>query len=138
MDTDSLLAQAARRGKNISNYTHIGADYTPTELEFMEALDRYKRKYCRPYPTCQEVLAVLQTLDYIKRGDISMATPQAPIRNIITVDGKKYVAVMFLVHYKDKDGSPSLCKMIKNYKNAKLEVGEEFMIGYVPVEKAEA
>jgi hypothetical protein len=41
-------------------------NYHPIELEFMMALDAYKRKYQRPYPTCREVLAVLHHLGWRK------------------------------------------------------------------------
>ncbi len=40
--------------------------YTPDELEFMHALDRYKRSSGRMFPTCSEVLEVLGNLGYVK------------------------------------------------------------------------
>jgi hypothetical protein len=39
-------------------------DYGPEELEFMQALDRYKRASGRMFPTCSEVLEVLRSLGY--------------------------------------------------------------------------
>ena len=39
-------------------------DYAPEELEFMQALDRYKRTSGRMFPTCSEVLEVVQSLGY--------------------------------------------------------------------------
>lgn len=39
-------------------------DYGPEELEFMQALDRYKRTNGRMFPTCSEVLQVLRSLGY--------------------------------------------------------------------------
>ena len=42
-------------------------DYSPEELEFMNALDDYKRASGRMFPTCSEVLEVLKKLGYEKR-----------------------------------------------------------------------
>ncbi len=39
-------------------------DYAPEELEFMQALDRYKRTSGRMFPTCSEVLEVVRSLGY--------------------------------------------------------------------------
>jgi hypothetical protein len=41
-------------------------DYTDQEVEFMNALDEYKRKSGRMFPTCSEVLEVIRSLGYIK------------------------------------------------------------------------
>jgi hypothetical protein len=41
-------------------------DYTDAEVEFMQALDDYKRKNGRMFPTCSEVLEVLMGLGYAK------------------------------------------------------------------------
>jgi len=42
-------------------------DYTDAEVEFMHALDQYKRASGRMFPTCSEVLEVLIALGYEKR-----------------------------------------------------------------------
>lgn len=42
-------------------------DYTPDEIEFMGALDDYKRRSGRMFPTCSEVLEVIRGLGYEKR-----------------------------------------------------------------------
>ena len=39
-------------------------DYGADELEFMQALDRYKRTSGRMFPTCSEILEVLRALGY--------------------------------------------------------------------------
>lgn len=39
-------------------------DYGPEEIEFMQALDHYKRTSGRMFPTCSEVLQVLRSLGY--------------------------------------------------------------------------
>jgi hypothetical protein len=41
-------------------------DYTGDEIEFMNALDDYKRKSGRMFPTCSEVLEVVRSLGYVK------------------------------------------------------------------------
>lgn len=41
-------------------------DYNSEELEFMHALDAYKRTSGRMFPTCSEVLEVLKGLGYGK------------------------------------------------------------------------
>ncbi len=42
-------------------------DYSDAELEFMQALDDYKRKNGRMFPTCSEILEVIISLGYEKR-----------------------------------------------------------------------
>jgi hypothetical protein len=41
-------------------------DYTNDEIEFMHALDAYKRASGRMFPTCSEVLEVIRSLGYQK------------------------------------------------------------------------
>jgi hypothetical protein len=41
-------------------------DYTPEEVEFMSAMDEYKRRNGRMFPTCSEVLEVVKSLGYVK------------------------------------------------------------------------
>lgn len=49
-----------------TNPTTCEPDYDGDELEFMTAVDRYRREHRRPFPTCCEVLAVLKSLGYRK------------------------------------------------------------------------
>ena len=42
-------------------------DYTDAEVEFMHALDQYKRTSGRMFPTCSEMLEVLIALGYEKK-----------------------------------------------------------------------
>jgi hypothetical protein len=66
-------------------------DYSPDEIEFMAAMDQYKRFSGRMFPTCSEVLEVLRNLGYEKRpkeepapapiadvADAAMAVPHQP------------------------------------------------------------
>lgn len=41
-------------------------DYSPEEIEFMEALDEYKRASGRMFPTCSEILEVVKAMGYAK------------------------------------------------------------------------
>ena len=47
-------------------------DYTELEVEFMNALDDYKRKSGRMFPTCSEVLEVIRSLGYVKLSPSQM------------------------------------------------------------------
>jgi hypothetical protein len=54
-------------------------DYTDAEIEFMHALDQYKRTSGRMFPTCSEVLEVLRNLGYEKKeGFVAVASPPNP------------------------------------------------------------
>ncbi len=44
----------------------LGSTYTDEELEFLKAIDRYKRSQNRPFPTWIEVLNVLRQLGWAK------------------------------------------------------------------------
>jgi hypothetical protein len=51
-------------------------DYSDAEVEFMHALDQYKRASGRMFPTCSEVLEVLMALGYEKKpGRTGMSGP---------------------------------------------------------------
>lgn len=43
-------------------------DYTNDEVEFMQALDDYKRASGRMFPTCSEILEVIRDLGYRRDG----------------------------------------------------------------------
>ena len=46
-------------------------DYSDAEVEFMHALDKYKRTSGRMFPTCSEVLEVIRDLGYEKTQRIA-------------------------------------------------------------------
>jgi hypothetical protein len=47
-------------------------DYSNDEIEFMQALDEYKRENGRMFPTCSEILEVIRGLGYRRiDGDIT-------------------------------------------------------------------
>lgn len=41
-------------------------DYSGDEIEFMQALDAYKRTSGRMFPTCSEILEVIRSLGYVR------------------------------------------------------------------------
>lgn len=41
-------------------------DYSNDEIEFMQAMDHYKRKSGRMFPTCSEILEVLRSMGYVR------------------------------------------------------------------------
>lgn len=47
-------------------------DYTSEEVEFMHALDEYKRRSGRMFPTCSEILEVVKAMGYQR---VSQALP---------------------------------------------------------------
>ena len=50
-------------------------DYSVEEVEFMSALDEYKRRNGRMFPTCSEVLEVIRGLGYEKRAEMATTVP---------------------------------------------------------------
>ena len=58
------LTRAARR--RLIDPTTCEREYAADELEFMQALDRYKRTSGRLFPTCSEILEVVRSLGYAK------------------------------------------------------------------------
>jgi hypothetical protein len=52
-------------------------DYSNDEIEFMQALDAYKRANGRMFPTCSEVLEVIRALGYV-RVSSGKAIPAEP------------------------------------------------------------
>ena len=49
-------------------------DYSNDEIEFMHALDDYKRRNGRMFPTCSEILEVIRELGYV-RTDTTNTVP---------------------------------------------------------------
>ena len=43
-------------------------DYSNDEVEFMQAMDAYKRKNGRMFPTCSEILEVIRDLGYVRQS----------------------------------------------------------------------
>lgn len=58
----------ATRRRNIDPTT-CERDYSEAEIEFMKAMDDYKRSSGRMFPTCSEILEVVIKLGYRKIAD---------------------------------------------------------------------
>jgi hypothetical protein len=50
-------------------------DYSDDEIEFMHAMDAYKRANGRMFPTCSEILEVICSLGYVKVSGARNAAP---------------------------------------------------------------
>ena len=73
---DVAVAEDRRQGERRTGQrrrqidpTTCERDYSNDELEFMRALDDYKRTSRRMFPTCSEVLEVIRSLGYVKLGE---------------------------------------------------------------------
>ena len=45
-------------------------DYSDDEIAFMHAIDDYKRRSGRMFPTCSEILEVIRDMGYVRLSDI--------------------------------------------------------------------
>lgn len=68
-------AKVARRRQ--IDPTTCERDYSEQEVAFMSALDEYKRKNGRMFPTCSEVLEVIRSLGYVQLSPAELAQRQA-------------------------------------------------------------
>ena len=59
-------------------------DYSDAEIEFMQAMDDYKRANGRMFPTCSEILEVLQKLGYQRVEPVDDAV--APVTDEVADD----------------------------------------------------
>ena len=62
-------------------------DYSGDEIEFMRALDEYKRASGRMFPTCSEILEVIRDLGYVRLDEFG--NPVAPIASASTDDASE-------------------------------------------------
>jgi len=58
--------KAVRAGGLAPRSTPLGLEVDDDVLEFIEALDRFKKDHARPFPSWSEVLFVLRELGYHK------------------------------------------------------------------------
>ena len=66
-------AKVARRRQ--IDPTTCERDYNNDEIEFMQALDAYKRANGRMFPTCSEILEVIRALGYVRMPSQTSAAP---------------------------------------------------------------
>lgn len=68
----SAPRNAARRGvsaaprRRLIDPTTCERDYGADEIEFMRAVEAYKRASGRMFPTCSELLEVVRSLGYVR------------------------------------------------------------------------
>lgn len=65
-------------------------DYSDQEVEFMNALDEYKRKNGRMFPTCSEVLEVIRSLGYVQLSGVELTARSAENEPTGYVDSASY------------------------------------------------
>jgi hypothetical protein len=67
-------------------------DYSGDEIEFMHALDAYKRANGRMFPTCSEILEVIRGLGYVRLAQGERSTeqysPPVPAAETLVDDGE--------------------------------------------------
>ena len=66
---ESGMRRNARGRRRLIDPTTCERDYGAEEIEFMQALDRYKRTSGRMFPTCSEILEVVRSLGYVRPID---------------------------------------------------------------------
>jgi hypothetical protein len=54
-------------------------DYSDDEIEFMQALDAYKRRSGRMFPTCSEILEVIRDIGYVRMASQQTPAPAASL-----------------------------------------------------------
>ena len=67
------LPRTCRKGPRRRRFidpTTCDRDYGADEVEFMQALERYKRTSGRMFPTCSEILEVVRDLGYRREASI--------------------------------------------------------------------
>ena len=51
-------------------------DYSDEEISFMHALDEYKRRSGRMFPTCSEILEVVRAMGYVRLNETEAAASE--------------------------------------------------------------
>lgn len=67
--TGSLETRSKESRRRHIDPTTCEREYGPEEIEFMRAMDDYKRKSGRMFPTCSEVLEVIRSLGYVQLSE---------------------------------------------------------------------
>lgn len=77
-ECETAAAPSLERRKKVQRRRQIDPttcerDYSIEEVEFMNAMDHYKRVSGRMFPTCSEVLEVIRGLGYVKLSPAGQA-----------------------------------------------------------------
>ena len=59
-------ARGPHARRRLIDPTTCERDYRPEEIEFMQAVEAYKRRSGRMFPTCSELLEVVRSLGYVR------------------------------------------------------------------------
>ena len=66
-------------------------DYSVQEVDFMNAMDEYKRKSGRMFPTCSEVLEVIRGLGYVQLSPTELAAQRGSEEQVGPVEADQNV-----------------------------------------------
>ena len=69
LDSAEVATEPQRRKKQRRRQidpTTCERDYSGDEIEFMQAMDAYKRAAGRMFPTCSEILEVVRSIGYVR------------------------------------------------------------------------
>jgi len=80
MADDNLEAETQPERRKVQRRRQIDPttcerDYNLKEIEFMQALDEYKRDNGRMFPTCSEILEVIMKLGYVQMDGVVEEMP---------------------------------------------------------------
>ncbi len=53
----------------MTGQVNVGSDYSDDEIEFMMAVDKFKRRTDIKFPTLAELLSIVKDLGYSKNGE---------------------------------------------------------------------
>ena len=70
-DTDTMTERRKTKRRRQIDPTTCEREYNEAEIEFMHALDEYKRASGRMFPTCSEILEVILKLGYRQVADVA-------------------------------------------------------------------
>jgi DNA-directed RNA polymerase specialized sigma subunit len=62
----AIKERVQKTGQHIDDEVNLGSNYTDDEVEFLKAIEAYKAKTGRKFPTWCEVLAIARNLGYAK------------------------------------------------------------------------
>lgn len=72
IEPDAVPVAGPPRRRSRYEVSADGCRYTADEIEFMTAMDDFKRWRNRPFPTWSEVLAVVRSLGYRKVTEMTL------------------------------------------------------------------
>jgi hypothetical protein len=86
--TRAANARQASGRRRFVDPTTCERDYSSCELEFMQAMQDYKKQSGRMFPTWSEVLEVLRSLGYEKPGRTPVPAGKTPVVKAATAKSK--------------------------------------------------